>query len=485
MGLPKRTGGRGDLASDNAGVKENPDSAAELRKKGKSYQASGGQYAWPLPKNYNSASQQMIQRKKLITLLFLTIAVIGFTNKTNAQGWTFTFTLTHSGPCGSNLPQIPTFTIPNGAFPTQADCEALRQKILAVKLSTPVTDNRGNYIGDCSVYYTCTPCAGSDIQSSSTSPGSVSVDGSLTGIPHLLPHESKTVELLIDDLVQKLKSMGMTINKDSLLAAMRMSIPRTGDPDFDKKYADRVMRFESHNASNFSRSHLATHASAFSGSHPTIQSTPIFPGKSSMGDHYTVEASVSPIITTEIEPGKLAPNKYIWTQDWQDKEEKNHPKLEALRQGVGAIAELPPGWVGYGLVAGVILIFKDAEAFDDWYNDNKSISSEQIAVNTFKQIQYDAANAAITYGKKGILKGVTSLGKDEIFNYKNIAKVTDKALTVKDLGGIMMTADGDVVEPEIPPKIMTYDEVKKNIIYTNDYKFDNININDMQQYYRK
>lgn len=179
------------------------------------------------------------------TLRFLMLLVIPLAfNRSDilAQGWIFTFTVTSSGPCGSSLPYIPSFTVPY--MPTQSFCESLRQQILAIRASTPVYNDRGEYIGDCSVFYTCTPCSGSDMTmpgDNTSQPGSVSIDGLAQGSAFFTPHQSKAIENWIDDYIQKMKSMGMDVYSNP---PVNRDIPSTGQDDFDKYYADQSIRFE-------------------------------------------------------------------------------------------------------------------------------------------------------------------------------------------------------------------------------------------------
>ncbi|MBN1789114.1 MAG: hypothetical protein JW830_01370 [Bacteroidales bacterium] len=159
-----------------------------------------------------------------------------------AQGWNFTFTVTTSGPCGGYMPYIPTFTIPY--MPTQSYCESIRQNILSIRVSQPMTDEYGNYIGDCSVFYTCTPCSGSDMASASgqSEPGSVSIDGLLQGTSFFSPHQTGELESWMNDYTLKLKSMGITMDENSSFTAQ--DIPLTGEPLVDEFYVRQSMEFE-------------------------------------------------------------------------------------------------------------------------------------------------------------------------------------------------------------------------------------------------
>jgi len=170
------------------------------------------------------------------------MALMAFTVNTNAQGWIFTATAEVSGPCGPYVPSLPTFTITY--MPTQSQCEALRQMLLGIRSDIPMYDNDGNFIGNCSAFFTCTACTGSDITASSgqSSPGSVSIDGLTQGSAFFSPHESRNLEDWIDDYLIKVKSMGVSLDGHNSLTAQ--DIPLTGDADFDKGYVDRIIGFE-------------------------------------------------------------------------------------------------------------------------------------------------------------------------------------------------------------------------------------------------
>ncbi len=184
----------------------------------------------------------MMKRRTLKTLILLVIVLTGSAIRTNAQGWTFTFDLTTSGPCGGTIPAIPTFTIPYLA--NQSYCESLRQQILAIRITQPMYDTHGQYIGDCAVFYTVTPCSGSDIvlPADNFAPGTISIDGPAQGNAFFSPHQSKAIENWIDDYTQKMESMGMIVGRPA--EAVFRDVPSTGDPDFDRYYADQTVRFE-------------------------------------------------------------------------------------------------------------------------------------------------------------------------------------------------------------------------------------------------
>jgi len=176
-----------------------------------------------------------ILRIKFIPILFFTISLlIGNTYKGYTQGWTFTFQLAQSGPCGgSSLPVLPTF--PNFGFPTQNQCEALRQIVVNTKQSFPVTGDHGQIIGYCTIYYSCTPCTGSDIVTpGQTNPGDVSLNGQAEGNPFFTPHSSEAFEDWARDYKTLLESYGIT----SILGNNILSNPflLSGDKNLDTLY---------------------------------------------------------------------------------------------------------------------------------------------------------------------------------------------------------------------------------------------------------
>jgi hypothetical protein len=160
-----------------------------------------------------------------------------------SQGWGFTFQLSQSGPCYGTIPTIPTFTVPS-VIPNQGQCDALRQTILDIKVSAPQYDDHGNYIGDCNVFYTCTPCTGSDIVTTSSlyNPGSVSIDGLTQGTAFFSPHESEALQNWLNDYTQKMTAMGWQVNGGKPITFQ--DIPLTDDNDFNKYYIDQVVRYE-------------------------------------------------------------------------------------------------------------------------------------------------------------------------------------------------------------------------------------------------
>jgi hypothetical protein len=180
-----------------------------------------------------------VKQRLFITLIFIFIAFICFSNKTNAQGWSFTFQLYVAGNCGGYQP--PAMNLPHLGLPTKSDCESLRAQVLAIKYS-------GN---GCTVGYTCTPCTGSDIvtpgQGTTTgvgsafgvgNPGDVSFDGQFTGKPLFTTHQSSAFEDWAREYRQQLASYGITsILGNTLKSPVIPNIPLTGNLGIDTTYA--------------------------------------------------------------------------------------------------------------------------------------------------------------------------------------------------------------------------------------------------------
>lgn len=186
-------------------------------------------------------AHKLVKRKLLISLLVSFLVLSGINYKTNAQGWTFTFQVEHSGPC-TGVPPLPVPSLPNFGIPTKSQCEGLRQTLQAIRTSTPMYNDRGGYIGDCSLFVACTPCTGSDIVTpGQVNPGEVSFDGQFQGKPLFTTHESSAFEDWSKDYRQQLESYGITSILGNTLTPPQ--IPLTGDPGFDAFYNNQTTNF--------------------------------------------------------------------------------------------------------------------------------------------------------------------------------------------------------------------------------------------------
>jgi len=162
--------------------------------------------------------------------------------------WTFTFQITKSGPCPANVPLPVIPTLPNLGLPNKNMCETLRQQILAIRSSVPITNNKGEYIGDCTLYYTCTACTGSDIvypsQGSSTGQGisgEVSINGLMEGKSLFTSHQSQAFEDWATEYKQLLASFGITSVMDKSFIIPKT--PLTENKYFDAQYTTLAANF--------------------------------------------------------------------------------------------------------------------------------------------------------------------------------------------------------------------------------------------------
>jgi hypothetical protein len=324
----------------------------------------------------NIVSHGLMQLRTFIALLFLPVALIGFTDKANAQGWIFTLTPTVTGPCSGYEPPLPTFTITY--MPTQGQCESLRQTLIAIRSDIPMYDNYGGYIGTCSAFFTTTACTGSDISSGQSGPGSVSIDGLAQGNAFFSPHESKGLENWMDDYLVKLQSMGISIDEGN--SPIQENIPLTGDADFDKGYVDRIKGFEK----------------------PEQGGVVDLTGKTGVVDLNSTAVSPGPTVpilsSPETATKSLAPS-YVPALETiaNDKiAEDGHPVIESLQNVTKMAVDIyAPGWVGLGLKAGINLVAEDAKAVQDIYDGKACPSTSTILTNALKTTVEDGIGDAV------------------------------------------------------------------------------------------
>lgn len=182
--------------------------------------------------------------RRVLFLLVLSAVLLSVTGKAaKAQGWTFTETVSHSGPG----PCIPYPQLPPMVYYTKDACEYNRQ----AELSNNGDDWSAFGDGSCILIITCTPCVGSDIgpgpagaggSSLMGNPGNVSITGLLTGNALFSPHDTRDIETWINDFLQRNRSMGMTVEGMNLITSG--DVPLTGNAGFDKFYTEQMMRFQ-------------------------------------------------------------------------------------------------------------------------------------------------------------------------------------------------------------------------------------------------
>jgi hypothetical protein len=213
---------------------------------------------WIAPKTF--------KRKLNISRIIFFAFFLGIFNPAVAQ-WTFTPQIQNSG-C-SNAATVQQYMTQLNAqlssiftgmgLPSQSMCEALRQQVLAIRISAPEYDNKGNYIGECSIFYVCTSCMGSDTNISDqnnsgfnqTASGNVTIDGLIQGTSFFTSHSSVEVEDWVQEYMQKLESLGL-IDKSGA-SINQLKIPTTGDTDFDKFYVIQSADFNPTTASTNNR----------------------------------------------------------------------------------------------------------------------------------------------------------------------------------------------------------------------------------------
>lgn len=179
-------------------------------------------------------------RKLFLTLLPCTLLFFSNPGEAKAQGWTFTETVSHTGPG----PCIPYPMLPPMTYGTKEACEYNRQQ----ELNNNGDDWSLYGDGSCLLVIICGPCVGGSLNptgpggssSGIPEPGTVSLEGLLSGKAFFSAHESRAVEDLLDAYVQKMKSLGVTVDKNALLSAG--DVPLTGNPDFDRYWVEQLMK---------------------------------------------------------------------------------------------------------------------------------------------------------------------------------------------------------------------------------------------------
>lgn len=184
----------------------------------------------------------MLRRTFLISVL-AALLLFGSGKTAHSQGWTFTETITHTGP-GPCIPYPP---FPSLVYSTKEACDYNR----SMELSNNGEDWSVYMDGSCILIVTCTPCVGSDIGAGGTgsggssfmgNPGDVDISGLLAGKALFSPHDIKDIETWINDFLQRNRSMG--ISDAGLNQITSGDVPLTGNAGFDKFYTEQMMRFQ-------------------------------------------------------------------------------------------------------------------------------------------------------------------------------------------------------------------------------------------------
>ena len=182
-------------------------------------------------------------RRAFFLFVLSTVLWFGSGKIAKAQGWTFTETVTHSGPG----PCIPYPQLPPIVYYTKDACEYNR----SAELSNNGDDWSSFGDGSCILIITCGPCVGSDPGPGPTgsggssimgNPGEVSITGLLTGKSLFSPHDTRDIETWINDFLQRNKSMGISVEGMNQITSG--DVPLTGNAGFNKFYTEQMMRFQ-------------------------------------------------------------------------------------------------------------------------------------------------------------------------------------------------------------------------------------------------
>lgn len=182
-------------------------------------------------------------RRAFFLFVLSTVLLFESGKSVQAQGWTFTETVTHSGPG----PCIPYPQLPPIVYYTKDACEYNR----SAELSNNGDDWSMFGDGSCILIITCGPCIGSDPGPGPTgsggssimgNPGEVSITGLLTGKSLFSPHDTRDIETWINDFLQRNKSMGISVEGMNQITSG--DVPLTGNAGFNKFYTEQMMRFQ-------------------------------------------------------------------------------------------------------------------------------------------------------------------------------------------------------------------------------------------------
>ncbi len=311
-----------------------------------------------------------------IGLIFLIFVLNGAVNKLAAQ-WSFSW---HSWGeyctgCGSGYDQSETYS-----YPTKSQCETARQFLnLGLGHGQDTYSHTNTYTGS-SENYTATPCMGSDLTTNTNQLnfGSVSIDGQILGAAFFSPHPSSAMEDWGREYMQRLKSMGISDDEIKLLSTKQ--VPLTGDFEFDKSYNSQVVRFEK----------------------PEQGGVVDLSGKTgivgSLKDDAKVDPKiVDPNILKKDDPNGITNQKPIvpLPNSEQSIIESDHPIIENIQDFTKSIVSLSvPGWVGYGLNAGINILAEDFKAIADIKEGKDCPSTSTILSNAFQKTKEDAIGGA-------------------------------------------------------------------------------------------
>lgn len=290
--------------------------------------------------------------------------------------WSFVPTMHQSGCMGIDLSQI-NAALASGfrttGFPTQSDCEAARSAVLSTKMSQEIPTTNG--ICTYTVYYTCTPCSGHDISSSSLTPtdafSQLKELGPEEGMAFSSPNTVESITAWFEDYERKYQSM----------EAVDVSNLLTGDAEYDEAYASGVETTGGTVRENSSDYIWGTIDPSFlKQSDPEIPTSTTGQGRGvnlvdreylMPTDTFSLKDSFVPKPVASIDDGEI-----------------EHPLIDMVTEDLVAATDFIPGKPAQALaVANVYLYSELVKAGYEAHNDLAYKSTSDILVNAWDKTQ--------------------------------------------------------------------------------------------------
>ena len=387
-------------------------------------------------------------RRAFFLFVLSTVLLFEFGKSVQAQGWTFTETVTHSGPG----PCIPYPQLPPIVYYTKDACEYNR----SAELSNNGDDWSMFGDGSCILIITCGPCIGSDPGPGPTgsggssimgNPGEVSITGLLTGKSLFSPHDTRDIETWINDFLQRNKSMGISVEGINLITSG--DVPLTGNAGFNKFYTEQMMRFQKpdqggtvylkEGQNTIDPNDLKNTAKTASA--PIIKSVPMSPEKQ-YGEKYADEAG----LFRDSENGTI------------DERTNLNPYIDFGR----AAAVFGVGFLKKGAIPAIVIVDILAEdiklgvqLYKNMYmGENEPISKTgEILWNTAENLTTDVAGALIGDKAGKMVVAATAKHVEGVLVSKGvlpgIAKISDKTKNISEAvntGFSVLTGGNDLVD---------------------------------------
>jgi hypothetical protein len=260
----------------------------------------------------------------------------------------------------------------------------------------------------------------------------------LAGRPFFSAHESRLVEELLNAYVQKMKSMGVTVDKNALLAAGE--VPLTGDSGFDRYWVEQLLKlttFKHGTAVNLSYSRgivdpadlkqpedksVTTYKTQTEVAAPVVQ----IPG--SGRKYYHLEPIGIPPLPVSSGNGQF---RY------------EHPRIELWREALVTGAGWFKGPAGYVGVITVNVLAEDAKIIQDLWDGNTPQGIEISAKNFFNNTTKDLTTKAIGDVQGKAFDKVLDVAFQGTGIAEGISSILDYNSKWQDLGGKIAGGEGD------------------------------------------